>query len=239
MIMLFFKIIYYKIKNMIRPPEQAEAGTEPHTGARVTRTVDGYGVAIDPGSSDGLVLYARQAGKVTASTEKLRRLIELGLVSEPDGLGDLQRVEAWHQEWARREAGDPSACPCGGRHFPSADACCWCRCHDPRGVHHREQAKGIMQVIKPPPITGPIEIEARLPLMDVRLPNEIVPCPRCLHPQHTMGDGRCLFLPALSDHLCGCGPDVPRQVEVDDTDEAVDQAWNSFLGTPPDEDGHS
>lgn len=187
MIILWLKIMYYKIAKALKGSWSmwcrihAEAGGET-TGPRARHEATTSGEIVGVGSA------------------KLRELIELGLVHEPDGLGDLRRVEQWREDWARREAGDPSACPCGGRHYPSADACRWCRCHDPRNVHHTEGARGIMQVIKPL-----IEDQERLAAdtrrvfgemiqSPVRPSKEIVCCSRCGHPQHGANGGRCAFL---------------------------------------------
>lgn len=226
MILLWLKITYYKIIKVLK---RAEAGTEPHVRARVTRAettspevLPDVVVGIDPatGNADGLILYARRNGKVTTSTVRLRRLIELGLVHESDGLGDLQRVEQWREDWAAREAGDPSACPCGGRHYPEPDACRWCRCHDPRSKHHAAPSVGIMQVIKPE-LTGRMLFEedhANPPpfepekLMAVRPSAEIVLCPRCPHADHGGSGGRCTgsvpsWEPSGGIELCRCGQD--------------------------------
>jgi hypothetical protein len=179
-ILLWIKITWYKITKVLKGSWStwcrihAGAGEEPHVRARVTRTVDGYGIAPKAETSGEVSLQAThfRKGEITGfsrepgapddtiKTERLRRLIALGLVSEPaPDLSDFIRMEQWHEEWARREAGDPSACPCGGRHYPEPDACRWCRCHDLRNVHHTAPARGIMQVI-PPDLAAEVADEA-------------------------------------------------------------------------------
>jgi len=250
-IYLWLKIIYYKITKALSGSWStwcrihAEAGTDTtvprvrvgHDPAQPVRheaetQPEVLGVALDPATRDGLVLYSRQAG------ERMRELIEKGLVHEPDGLGDLQRLEQLYEDRLAREqraSHDPSACPCGGRHFPSADSCRWCRCHDPRNEHHTEGARGIMQVIKsltedqerlaadarrafeqlyPGPLFFDHPYLMDVPaepdqLMAVRPPKEIVCCPRCDHPQHGENGGRCAFLVAGQDSegpltVCRC-----------------------------------
>lgn len=235
MIYLWLKIMYFKMINVLKGSWSAwcrihaEAGTEPHTGARATDPNHWSSHTDAPGTfcpdaetispeTFGIVGFTREPGAPddTIKTERLRRLIELGLVHEPDGLGDMIRIEQWHEDWARREAGDPSACPCGGRHYPEADACRWCRCHDPRNKHHAAPSVGIMQVIKPTfPRLGTTmpEDENRDSVTEssVRPPAEIVCCEACGHPQHAMGNGRCAFLVPLRagyedavPDFCGC-----------------------------------
>lgn len=213
-----------------------------------------FSVGLDPAAGDeGLVLYSRIPGAPQDSigSRKLRELIDLGLVSLPLD-GDLYRIrmEQLYEDHRVREIMEMESgrgCPCGGRHYPEDDACRWCRCHDPRNVHHTAEARGIMQMIKPQK------------LMDVRPSAEIVLCGACHHPQHTAGDRRCAFLVPPGLALCPCDwtgilPEAeecthwkfPGAVcrhdapEIIDTDEATDAAWDSFLGLPPDhEDGHS
>lgn len=236
---LWLKIMYYKMIKSFKGSWStwcrihAEAGTAAdgprarHEDGKTPIGDSAVGVAIDPASRDGIVGFSREPGAPddTIKTERLRRLIELGLVHEPDGLGDLTRVEEWREEWARREAGDPSACPCAGRHYPSAEACRWCRCHDPRNEHHTEGARGLMQVIKPPEPSGLFpELEmlrqedVSAKLMDVRPSDEIVCCGACGHPQHTANGGRCAFLVptaaggALHFPVCGCVAGTDRLV---------------------------
>lgn len=199
----------------------------PHCSGRSAAQVlrGELGVAVDPARRDGIVGYTREPGAPddTIKTERLRRLIELGLVSEPDGFGDMIRITDFHEEWARREAGDPSACPCAGRHYPSSDACRWCRCHDLQNVHHTEGARTIMQVMKPLADDAARElardarevfeeiIDARQKIeSSVRPSNEIVCCPGCGHPQHTFGSGRCAFLSSLGEgfQVCHCDHDT-------------------------------
>lgn len=211
MIFLWFKIMYYKMIKLVGRKTRAEAGEDPRARAHVTGETSGevLGVALDPATRDGLVLYGRQAGKATASTARLRELIDKGLVRYPDEAGDLYRVAALEDDRARREqmameSGYPGACPCGGRHYPSPYSCRWCRCHDPRNEHHRPDALGLMQVIKPSPDMAQLAEDARDALeeiMDTRQKlmaeapsNEIVCCPRCGHPQHPGNGGRCAFL---------------------------------------------
>ena len=246
MILLWLKIVYYKIIKVLK---RAEAGTEPHVRARVTNGCPFCSDSVNPNlqdhvtnchpdeacrmfhdqpckfdrpvtraetispeTVDRMVGFSREPGAPddTIKTERLRRLIALGLVSAPaPDLSDFIRMDQWHEEWARREAGDPSACPCGGRHYPEPDACRWCRCHDLRNVHHTAPARGIMQVI-PPDLAADVAYEAlsnlfeRLgpppdEIMAVRPSNEIVCCPRCDHPQHGENGGRCAFLVPSAD----------------------------------------
>jgi hypothetical protein len=250
MILCWLKIIWYKINKRLH---RAEAGGAPHTRAGATgENSTDFSVGLDPAAGDeGLVLYSRIPGAPQDSigSRKLRELIDLGLVSLPLD-GDLYqlRMEQLYEDHRVREIMEMESgrgCPCGGRHYPEDDACRWCRCHDPRNVHHTAEARGIMQVIKPEQ------------LMDVRPSAEIVLCGACGHPQHTAGDRRCAFLvlPGLSRCPCDwsgilpdeecthwkfpgavCRHDAP---EIIDTDEATDAAWDSFLGIDPTEDGHS
>jgi hypothetical protein len=224
MILLWFKIIGYKIYKMItkEPSKRADTGAEitvprAHVSCDhclheahdrscaecgCTARPDPYG--LDP-SSDAVWTPNGDAG------------VHVGL--DPSTRNGLA-VQAWHEEWARREAGDPASCPCGGRHYPSAGACRWCRCHDSRNVHHTEGARGIMQTIKPLTedqeriaadarrVFGDLMDEARerfpglemitpegvqAEIMDSSPADEIVVCPGCGHPDHGAGDGRCAF----------------------------------------------
>lgn len=150
-------------------------------------------IGIDPATPDGLVLYSRRAGKSTASTARMRELIEKGLVHAPDGLGDLQRVELFEAEREAREARaalthDPRECPCAGRHYPSAEACRWCRCH-------RE-------------------------LLDRRPSNEIELCGACGHPQHAVNGGRCAFLAPGTGRVCDCLDLAGAARAIDEGEEA-------------------
>lgn len=95
MIYLWLKIIYYKITKALSGSWStwcrihAEAGTD--EGVSRARH-EALGVAIDPATPDGLVLYSREPGAPDDSigSRKLRELISKGLVHEPDGLGDLR-----------------------------------------------------------------------------------------------------------------------------------------------------
>lgn len=155
-------------------------------------------VGLDPSTPDGLVLYSKIPGAPQDSigSRKLQELINLGLVSYPLD-GDLYRLrmEQLYEDHRVREIMEMESgrgCPCGGRHYPEPDACRWCRCHDPRSVHHTAEARGIMQMITPE------EFMAR------RSSNEIVLCGACDHPQHTAGDHRCAFLVPPGLTLCPC-----------------------------------
>lgn len=117
---------------------QAGAGTVADDSARVTG---------DPDSPHGKMLgFLAESDRQTSGemsafplpgvSKRMQELIELGLVSKPDGLGDLTRVESWLQDWKAREASGAAHCPCSGRHYPSPSACRWCKCHDPNFVHH-------------------------------------------------------------------------------------------------------
>lgn len=135
MILLWLKIIGYKIIKALRPRTHADPGEQ--------TAVPRVHVGIDPSTPTN-----RDAG------------VHVG-VSLPPGivpgshLADLYtaRMDAWEADREAREirarlTHDPRECPCAGRHYPSASACRWCRCHDPENLHHTE-ARGIMQVIKP------------------------------------------------------------------------------------------
>lgn len=170
MILLWFKIMFYKIVKAFRTPAtDAATGTETVPAPRVRET-GGYGVAPKAEtkmSTDMLVGFQREPGAPddTIRTERLRRLIELGLVHEPSSV-DAIRLDLLHADREARQARaqlthDPRECPCAGRHYPSADACRWCACHRP--------------------------IMASSPA------KEIVVCGVCGHPDHTAGDGRCAF----------------------------------------------
>lgn len=183
MILLWLKIIYYKITR----PHRAAPGEEPRVRARATEPANrdaGVHVAVDPSTRDGIVGYTREPGAPddTIKTERLRRLIELGLVREPSP-DDALRLELFEADREARQARarlehDPRECPCAGRHYPSASACRWCACHRP--------------------------IMASLPA------EEIVVCGVCGHPSHDAGDGRCAFQVAsrMQDGgfaTCRCG----------------------------------
>lgn len=201
MIFLWFKIIYYK---MIKAFRSAEAGTDTTVPrARHEAEISGeIRVGLDPSARDGLVLYSTDPdNRVRMNTARLNELIGKGLVYAPDPDGDMRRVEIFEADRAQREfmeleSGYPGACPCGGRHYPSPYSCRWCKCHDPRNEHHRPDALGLMQVIKPGNHMsldrGELEITMPLnKLMDVRPSAEIVSCDRCGHPQHPTGSGPC------------------------------------------------
>jgi len=143
MILLWFKIISYKIYKMItkEPSNRADTGAEIDVPrAHVScdhclheahdRSCAECGCTARPDLPDG------DAG------------VHVGLdPSAPGGIApvfarDALRLAALDEDRRAREeaAGlDPSRCPCGGRHFPSADACRWCLCHDPSRVNHLSQ----------------------------------------------------------------------------------------------------
>ena len=197
MITLWIKIMYYKI-NKALSPRNADTGTEPRVGARVMRT-------LQPVSQETVMDLYRK-GLVYAPTEdRTRDMLRLEQLEEDRRARELQEMESG------------TGCPCGGRHFPEPDACRWCRCHDPRSVHHGAPAVGIMQVIQPPetirldldvppyPVT---DDQIRETLMAVRPSAEIELCLRCGHPQHPLGDRRCAFLDRPGLSLCPCtGPE--------------------------------
>lgn len=273
MILLWFKIIGYKIYKMItkEPSKRADTGTEitvPRAHVSCDhclheahdRSCAECGCTARPDLPDG------DAG------------VHVGLdPSAPGGIApvfarDALRLAALDEDRRAREkaAGlDPSRCPCGGRHFPSADACRWCLCHDPNRVNHlsQEAVDRLRYDMSVPPfpthpvaeiirssyrpcsvcgapdhagVTHPGTVDGIRPhrpmsaedaalqeraywdmaispetfdeIMDSSPADEIVVCPRCGHPDHGAGDGRCAFQVAsrMQDegfHVCPCGRD--------------------------------
>jgi len=138
-------------------------------------------------------VHPRQAGKATAYQEALR-------------LAALDEDRRMREEAARV---DPSRCPCGGRHYPSADACRWCKCHDPLLRYHSEIPPQITETIRLTEDQERIAADARRifgDLVDIAGTN----CMWCDHPAHPDGD-RCVRSaegmpgnPDGSRFMCGC-----------------------------------
>jgi hypothetical protein len=219
MILLWLKIIYYKITKPAPRRDRTGTGTAPHTGARATGETSpevSFSIGVDPATRDGLVLYARENGRNTATTARLKELIDRGLVSLPFE-GDvyrlrMDRLEADHARREQEARTDVSRCPCGGRHYPEPTACRWCRCHDPDGVFHmapevveqirldmarQPSAESIRDSYRPCARCGdaahagvicPSRSES-----PVRPSDEIESCRVCGHPHHPLGDRRCVF----------------------------------------------
>ncbi len=81
----------------------------------------------------------------------MKRLFRLARQKTKQVLGRSKTPEGGLQE---------QGCPCGGRHYPSDDACRWCKCHDPRNAHHGASlAWGLMQAMKTPPAEDSILTE--------------------------------------------------------------------------------
>jgi hypothetical protein len=186
MIILWIKITWYKIIKLVGRRNRADTGGEPRTGAH----------AQDAG---------RHLAPVRMNTARLNEMIAKGIVYAPDEHGDLLRVELFEAEKEAREiraalAHDPRECPCSGHHYPSADSCRWCRCHDPLLRYHSEI---------PPQITEMIR------LVDIAGTN----CMWCGHPAHPDG-GRCVRSaegmpgnPDGSRFMCGCVAGIEMIVE--------------------------
>lgn len=124
MIICWIKIMYYRI--MFR--KHAVPGTDTTVSrARHEAEISPEVYRLDP---------------VRMNAERLWDLYTRGLVYAPTEDAAADRARIFETDRAQREqqgASSPGHCPCSGRHYPSADACRWCRCHDPLNVHHLPQ----------------------------------------------------------------------------------------------------
>lgn len=257
MILLWLKIIYYKItKPAPRLRNRAHPGTD--TGNPRARHVRVHGTGNLTAGGDvrltgDISPEVSALPPVTISPARLQEMIDAGLICDPDG--DLMRVQLFEAEREARQTEallthDPRHCPCSGRHYPSPSACRWCACHRPSEMIRMDRD------VPPYPVT---DDQIRETLMAVRPSDEIELCGACGHPQHDVGDGRCASQVPPGLILCPCRipyAAVDRVEEPDSlaatfdrehgdgtfpgeypvTDEAVDAAWETFLGTDESED---
>jgi hypothetical protein len=131
MILLWFKIVAYKIYKMItkEPSKRADTGAE--------ITVPRAHVSCDHCLHEAHRRSCAECGCTNGDAG-----VHVGAGISPVFARDALRLAALDEDRRMREEAareDPSRCPCGGRHFPSADACRWCLCHDPSRVNHLSQ----------------------------------------------------------------------------------------------------
>jgi hypothetical protein len=218
MIKRLIKIIYIKITKPAPRLRRSGTGTEPHTYARST----------DENSTELSAL-----APVTMNPDRVRELYERGLIlmAELPGMADVVRMAALHQDREQREQEartDASRCPCAGRHYPSTGGCRWCTCHRPPETIRTDMS------VPPYPVT---DDQVRETLMAVRRSDEIQSCGACGHPHHGVNGAGCpRSVPSgePSGGIEACRCDGTRIREYSITDEAVDAAWDSFLGINPD-----
>lgn len=224
MIITWLKIMYYKItKPAVRSRKRADTGADPHAPVHAT-------------DSRGLMQTMNMKPGETIRAARVRELYERGIVSVPDGFGDTYRLPQGIVPGSK--LADMYLMRRGNARFP--------------GLEKTETLQNDMSV--PPYPAHPVAEIIRMSYRPCsvcgdprhsgnrhhqspeRPADEIEYCGRCQHPWHGGNGAPCGAQVAsrMQDggfHPCPC----TGFVTVDDTDEAVDNAWNSFLGLPDEE----